>query len=229
MRSPALHTRCLLPRELAPRPVLTPVLVLVLAPAAGLGRHRMRRRVVAWAQHPTSTFLHATVCLSRGRCMTITSLGGYALNATHRRDPHPPPAASHASLTLARPAPTLSHACLSRNQVLGRGNFGAVHLGVDKQTGEQVAIKVIRKPTTGSHREEQVILNEIAILKEVCARVASPSGTVGGGGLASGGTMTRRLCPLLIPRALSGGTVAADCGGAGLPVPHSHPKRVPGL
>ena len=58
-------------------------------------------------------------------------------------------------------------------QVLGRGNFGAVHLGVDKNTGEQVAIKVIRKPERATHRDEQVILNEIAILKKVRAPLLS--------------------------------------------------------
>ena len=60
---------------------------------------------------------------------------------------------------------------LLHHQVLGRGNFGAVHLGTHKRTGEKVAIKVIRKPSNqgpSTHREEQVVLNEIAILKEVC-------------------------------------------------------------
>lgn len=47
---------------------------------------------------------------------------------------------------------------------LGKGQFGEVKKGIHKKTGEQVAIKIIKKKKV-SDNEMQMLRNEIEVLK----------------------------------------------------------------
>lgn len=50
---------------------------------------------------------------------------------------------------------------------LGTGFYSTVQLGISKATGERVAVKIIPRTVLGGALQEQVVLNEINVLKTV--------------------------------------------------------------
>ena len=52
-----------------------------------------------------------------------------------------------------------------KKEVIGKGKFGIVNLGINKKTGMKVAIKTINKEYLKNLKDEEFILNEIGILK----------------------------------------------------------------
>ena len=50
-------------------------------------------------------------------------------------------------------------------QVIGKGKFGVVNLGIHKKTGQQVAIKIINKENIKSVEDKELVRIEIGILK----------------------------------------------------------------
>ena len=50
-------------------------------------------------------------------------------------------------------------------EIIGKGKYGIVNLGINKNTGEQVAIKLINKDKLKTLKANELILNEIDILK----------------------------------------------------------------
>lgn len=53
--------------------------------------------------------------------------------------------------------------CLSNK--VGEGNFSQVYRGIDQNTGMQVAVKVIKYSSLTTKVAEQLLRNEVAILK----------------------------------------------------------------
>ena len=60
---------------------------------------------------------------------------------------------------------------------LGTGFYSTVQLGISKATGERVAVKIIPRTVLGGALQEQVVLNEINVLKTVhhehCTRASN--------------------------------------------------------
>ena len=52
-----------------------------------------------------------------------------------------------------------------KREVIGEGTFGLVNLGINKKTGQQVAIKTIKKEYLVDLKDKEMIINEINILK----------------------------------------------------------------
>ena len=50
-------------------------------------------------------------------------------------------------------------------QVIGKGKFGVVNLGIHKKTGKQVAIKIINKENLKTNEDKELVKIEIGILK----------------------------------------------------------------
>jgi len=50
---------------------------------------------------------------------------------------------------------------------LGRGAFSIVHLGIDKKTGDKVAIKIITKKDASTEQDKKRLDTEVTILKKV--------------------------------------------------------------
>ena len=50
-------------------------------------------------------------------------------------------------------------------QVIGKGKFGVVNLGIHKKTGKQVAIKIINKKSIKTTEDKELVKIEIGILK----------------------------------------------------------------
>ena len=51
------------------------------------------------------------------------------------------------------------------NQVIGKGKFGVVNLGIHKKTGQQVAIKIMNKENIKTIEDKELVRIEIDILK----------------------------------------------------------------
>ena len=51
------------------------------------------------------------------------------------------------------------------NKIIGKGKFGVVNLGIDKKTGNKVAIKIINKSSLKTEIDKELIKSEIDIMK----------------------------------------------------------------